>query len=135
ADGRLLAPDERPVAKVLQTGAGIRDLELIVERQDGSRVRVLANVEPLRDENGRSVGAVNCMQDITAARRVEDAWRESEQRLAATYAHAAIGITEVDEEGRVLRTNAAISAITGYSREELLGASIFDITYPDDREW
>src|SRR3954452_17326444 len=45
ANGRLLMPDERPVTKVLQTGAGIRDLELIVERQDGSRVRVLANVE------------------------------------------------------------------------------------------
>jgi len=135
ADGTLIPPSERPVAQVLKTGVGVRDLELIVERHDGSRIRVLAHIEPLFDESGHIVGAVNCMQDITAARRVEDAWRESEQRLAATYAHAAIGITEVDEEGRVLRTNEATSAITGYSREEMLNTSIFDITHPDDREW
>ena len=135
ADGTLIPPSERPVAQVLKTGVGVRDLELIVERHDGSRIRVLAHIEPLFDDNGRIVGAVNCMQDITASRRVEDAWRESEQRLAATYAHAAIGITEVDEEGRVLRANEATCAITGYSREELLNSSIFAITHPDDREW
>jgi PAS domain S-box-containing protein len=135
ADGTLIVADERPVAQVLKTGTGIRDLELIIERRDGSRVKVLAHIEPLFDENGRIAGAVNCMQDITAARRVEDAWRESEQRLAATYAHAAIGIAEVDEEGRLLRVNETASAITGYSRDELLKMSIFDVTHPDDREW
>ena len=113
ADGSPIAIDERPVAQVLRTQTGIRDLELIVERRDGSRIRVLASIEPLRDENGRVVGAVNCMQDITVARRVEDAWPESEQRLAATYAHAAIGIAEIDENGCLLRVNETVCAITG----------------------
>src|SRR5215211_7725134 len=51
ADGSLIPMNDRPVAKVLNTGTGMRDLELIVERQDGSRIRVLANIEPLFDEN------------------------------------------------------------------------------------
>ena len=135
ADDTPIPTKDRPVAQVLRTGTGIRDLELVIERRDGSRVRVLASIEPLFDENGAIVGAVNCMQDITMARRVENAWRESVQRLAATYAHAAIGITEVDEDGRLLRVNETTCAITGYSREELLGSSIFDITHPDDRDW
>jgi PAS domain S-box-containing protein len=135
ADGTMIPMSERPVARVLRTGTGLRDLELIIERRDGSRVRVLASIEPLRDENGRIVGAVNCMQDITAARRVEDAWRESEQRLAATYAHAAIGIAEIDEEGRLIRVNETVCAITGYGRDDLLKMSVFDVTHPDDREW
>jgi PAS domain S-box-containing protein len=133
ADGSPIAADERPVAQVLRTGIGIRDLELVVERRDGSRIRVFANIEPLRDETGRVIGAVNCMQDITVARRVEDAWRESEQRLAATYAHAAIGIAEIDEHGRLLRVNETACAIAGYSRDELLAMSVFDVTHPDDR--
>jgi PAS domain S-box-containing protein len=132
ADGTIIPNDDRPVMRVLRSGVGIRDLELIIERQDGSRVRVLANIEPLFDRNGRIAGAVNCMQDITVARRMEAAWRESEQRLAATYAHAAIGIAEVDENGRLLRVNETSCAITGYSRDELLGMSIFDVTHPDD---
>lgn len=135
ADGKPIALGDRPVAHVLRTGTGVRDLELVLERRDGSRIRVLANIEPLFDEDGRICGAVNCMQDITMARRVEDAWRESVQRLAATYAHAAIGITEVDEDGRLLRVNETTCAITGYSREELLHSTIFDITHPDDQNW
>jgi PAS domain S-box-containing protein len=135
SDGSLIPNEERPVAKVLRTGSGIRDLELVVERRDGSRARVLARIEPLFDEHDRVVGAVNCMQDITASRRVEEAWRESEQRLAATYAHAAIGIAEVDEEGRLLRVNETTCKITGYGRQELLRMSVFDVTHPDDRDW
>jgi len=135
ADDQPIPTEERPVARVLRSGMGIRDLELVIERRDGSRIRVLASIEPLFDESGTIVGAVNCMQDITMARRVENAWRESVQRLAATYAHAAIGITEVDEDGRLLRVNETTCAITGYGREELLGSSIFEITHPDDRDW
>jgi PAS domain S-box-containing protein len=134
SDGTQIPLDQRPVAKVLQTGTGIRDLELIVERQDGTRVTVLVYIEPLFDEHGRVAGAVNCMQDITVMRRVEDAWRESEQRLAATYAHAAIGMAEIDETGRLLRVNETACQITGYPREELLKLTVFDITHPEDRE-
>jgi PAS domain S-box-containing protein len=133
ADGSPISLDQRPVAKVLQTGVGIRDLELIVERRDGTRVTVLAYIEPLFDELGRVAGAVNCMQDITVMRRVEEAWRESEQRLAATYAHAAIGMAEVDENGRLLRVNETACEITGYPREELLKLTMFDVTHPEDR--
>jgi PAS domain S-box-containing protein len=134
-EGRPIPVEERPVARVLRTGNGIRDLELILERRDGMRIRVLVNIQPLFDDQGAIVGAVNCMQDITLSRRVEEAWRESVQRLAATYAHAAIGITEVDEDGRLLRVNETTCVITGYSREELLQTSIFDITHPDDQDW
>jgi PAS domain S-box-containing protein len=133
-DGIMIPYEERPVARVLRTGVGIRDLELIIERRDGSRVRVLANIQPLFDDDNRIVGAVNCMQDITVTHRVEAAWRESEQRLAATYAHAAIGIAEVDENGKLLRVNETTCAITGYSRDELLRMSVSDVTHPDDRQ-
>jgi PAS domain S-box-containing protein len=133
ADGSPIPIEQRPVAKVLQTGTGIRDLELVIERRDGSRATVLAYIEPLFDEHGRVAGAVNCMQDITVMRRVEDAWRESQQRLAATYAHAAIGMAEVDENGRLLRVNETACQITGYPREELLKLTVFDVTHPDDR--
>src|SRR5262249_54024061 len=57
---------------------------------------------------------------------------EEEQRLAATYDNAAIGISEVDPEGRFLRVNEAICAITGYSRKELLVGRLFCYTHPDD---
>ena len=59
---------------------------------------------------------------------------EQEQRLAATYEHAAIGISEVAPDGQFLRVNEAICAITGFSREHLLANRMFTHTHPDDTD-
>ena len=127
------------IAEVLETGTPVRDAERIVERADGSRVTVSINIDPLRDAKGLLVGAVNCFLDITERKRTDAALEDSrlfaleqEQRLAATYEHAAIGITEVAPDGCMLRVNEAICAITGYSRDEMLGSPLFSHTHPED---
>ena len=60
--------------------------------------------------------------------------KESQERLAVTQEHANIGIGETDATGRFVTINSGFSAITGYSRSELLGLSIFDLTPIDDRQ-
>jgi PAS domain S-box-containing protein len=72
--------------------------------------------------------------DVTETRRAADALVESQQRLAATYQHAAIGIAETDADGKLIEVNETACAITGYSRQELLQRTVFDITHPEDRE-
>jgi len=108
------------MAEVLASGTPVRDAERIVERSDGSRLIVSINIDPLRDAKGNLVGAVNCFLDITERKRMDDALEhsrrlalEQEQRLAATYEHAAIGISEIAPDGSFLRVNEAICAITG----------------------
>ena len=133
-------PVERSmISNVLATGAPVRDAERIIERADGSRAIVSINVDPLRDAKGNVVGAVNCFLDITERKRMDDELKhsrqlalEQEQRLAATYEHAAIGISEVAPDGSFLRVNEAICAITGYSRDELLASKMFRHTHPED---
>jgi len=60
--------------------------------------------------------------------------REQEERWAATYEHAAIGIVELDAEGRFMRVNEAICSIVGGTREELLSWKLQGRTHPDDRD-
>ncbi len=128
--------------EVLAGGEAVRDVERIVEREDGSRVTLSINIDPLRDAGGAVVGAVNCFIDITERKRVDAALEnsrqialEQEQRLAATYEHAAIGIVELASDGSFLRVNEAICGITGYSRDELLSAGrLFRSTHPEDIE-
>jgi PAS domain S-box-containing protein len=129
------------VESVLTTGEPVRDAELRVERPDGSEVYVSVNIDPLRSARGELVGIVNCFLDITERRRMMAALeesqrlaREQEQRLAATYEHAAIGISEVAPDGRFLRVNEAICAITGRPREILLSSRLFRYTHPDDAD-
>jgi PAS domain S-box-containing protein len=129
------------INEVLRTGRVVRDEELLVERPDGRRLVMMFNVDPLFDEQDKLVGVVNCMQDVTERKQVLEALarsqqdlRQQEQRWNATYEHAAIGIVEIDADGRFLRVNEAICAITGLSREELLGWRLFNRTHPDDRD-
>jgi PAS domain S-box-containing protein len=129
------------LAEVLRTGQAIRDEEVTVERTDGKKIAVLLNIDPLFNAQGKLVGAINCFQDVTERRRMTDAidrsrhdLREQEERWAATYEHAAIGIVELDAEGRFIRVNEAICSIVGGTREELLSWKLQGRTHPDDRD-
>jgi PAS domain S-box-containing protein len=105
-----------------------------IVRKDGRVIWVDMSCAAVRDHEGKFLYAVRVFQDITETKRAVDALAESEQRLAATYNHAGLAISEVDREGRILRANAAACAITGYERDELLKLTIFDVTHPEDRE-
>lgn len=78
-NGEPLRLDETPMAELLETGRPIRNRELVIERPDGSRLTILANLDPLRDEAGRLVGGVNCFQDITARKAAERRLQQREQ--------------------------------------------------------
>jgi PAS domain S-box-containing protein len=71
------------MAEVLRTGVPVHDQEVVVERPDGARVVALVNIEPLRDDRGQVVGAVNCFRDVTERRRAQAELRERERRSRA----------------------------------------------------
>ncbi len=80
-DGKFVPHNESKMAEVLKTGNEARDLEVVVERPDGSCITVLANIVPLRNGNGELIGAMNCFQDITERKQAEEALRRSEDRI------------------------------------------------------
>jgi PAS domain S-box-containing protein len=129
------------LAEVLRTQTSLRDEEVTVVREDGHVIVVLLNIDPLFNAQGKLIGAINCFQDITERKRVVQALdrsrqdlRQQRERWNATYEHAAIGIVEVDAEGRFLRVNEAICSIAGLTREELLGSRLYARTHPGDRD-
>lgn len=75
------------------------------------------------------------VRDISERKRIEEAWRESEEMYRAIFETASVGMGQADPgTGRLLRVNDRFCEITGYSREELLTTSVRDLTHPDDRE-
>jgi PAS domain S-box-containing protein len=123
---------ENPIARVLRTATPILGAHAIVERADGSHIPVTAHVQPVESERGELIGVISCCLDTTVV--AEQALREQNQRLAVTYEHATVGIAEIDAGGRRMRVNATACAITGRSREELLGGNVFDVMHPEDRD-
>ena len=70
-DGSFLPHSETPMEWVLRTGKPARDMEVVIERPDTSRVTVLVNIAPLFCDDGKLIGAVNCFQDLSAHERAE----------------------------------------------------------------
>nr|CAD6629948.1 PAS domain S-box protein [arsenite-oxidising bacterium NT-25] len=101
--------------------------------KDGSVKQVLITSNS-RFQDGKFISTRCFTTDVTELREAEAARRESDERLAATYEAATIGIAEADRDGRLLRVNDALCSMLGRSREELLNMTFFDYTQEDDRE-
>jgi PAS domain S-box-containing protein len=84
-DGRPLPHEECPMASVLRTGEAVRDGEVVIERPDGSRITVLVSISPLRDAEGRVIGAVNCFQNITTRKHNENLLHQRLAQLRILY--------------------------------------------------
>ena len=67
--------------------------------------------------------------------RPSSSWlRDGDDRFRAVFDNAAIGIrlADVADEGRLLEANEAFHRLLGYEPGELIGATVFDITHPED---
>jgi diguanylate cyclase (GGDEF)-like protein/PAS domain S-box-containing protein len=67
-------------------------------------------------------------QRATALERL----RESEERFYSTVEQAAIGIAHVDNKGRFIHVNRQLCELLGYTEQELLGLTVWEISHPDD---
>jgi len=71
-DGTFMPHDQCPMAEVLSGQIPeVRDGEVHIERPDGSRVIVIVNIRPLKNQVGEITGALNYFFDITARKQTE----------------------------------------------------------------
>jgi PAS domain S-box-containing protein len=100
---------------------------------EGAARWIEAHYVPDRDAQGNVVGFYVMVLDVTKRRRIEEALRESEQRIRATFDRAAVGIVELDANHQLVAVNDRLCQILGYERQELLGMHIQQLTAPEDR--
>jgi PAS domain S-box-containing protein len=84
-DGTVLGHDECPMAEVLSGKIPeARDMEVQIERPDGSRITVIVNIRALKNERGEIAGAINCFVDITDRQRAQEEERKTATKLKQT---------------------------------------------------
>jgi PAS domain S-box-containing protein len=123
----------RGVDRFLATGHGPlinRRVEISGLRSSGEEFPVELSITST-DISGEPL-FLGFLRDISQRKAAERALRESEARLAATYNHALVGISETDRGGRFIRANEQFSIMTGYGLDELRSMTFFDITHPAD---
>jgi PAS domain S-box-containing protein len=132
-DGEPIPADEVPIVEVLRTGQACIDREIVIERPDGTRITALANIRPLFSETGELMGAVNCFQDITERKNVEEATRESERRLRQLLEGLPAAIYTTDASGRITFYNDAAVELWGCEPQIEVAAwcGSWRLYYPD----
>ncbi|MCK9694078.1 ATP-binding protein [Pseudomonas syringae pv. actinidiae] len=109
-DGTYLPHDQTPMVQVLATGEPALNVDVIVERRDGSRRNVIANVTPLFDEGGDQIGFVNCVQDVTFLRQREE---ERVQMISDRFQAQKMEIVGQLTAGIAHDFNNMLTAVTG----------------------
>ena len=131
-----LASDITPgfEALVFKASRGIEDIyELTYIRKDGTRLPAVVSVTALRDGHNVIIGYLLIGTDNTARKLVEEEQKQSDQRLRDQqfYTRSLIesnidALITTDPAGIITDVNKQMEALTGCTRDELIGAPFKD---------
>jgi PAS domain S-box-containing protein len=108
--------------------------EMVNYRKDHSEVYLEWTAGPVRNERGEVTHFAVAQRDVTERCWIEDELRRREEEFRLLFDLSAIGMAQVSPDGRYLRVNRKYCQMLGYSEDELLHCTIYDVTHPDDRE-
>ncbi|UDL90080.1 PAS domain S-box protein [Mesorhizobium sp. PAMC28654] len=130
-------------ALVFKASRGIEDIyELTYIRKDGTRFPAVVSVTALRDAQDGIIGYLLIGTDNTARKLVEEEQKKSDQRLRDQqfYTRSLIesnidALMTIDPAGIITDVNKQTEALTGCTRDELIGAPFKDcFTDPERAE-
>lgn len=110
-NGQSIEQKDTPMSLVLRTGTAVHGRDTIIERPDGSRLIAMVHIDPVHDEAGGLIGAINCFHDITAMKAAERLARDSERRLRDLLEALPIAIYTTDAQGYITSYNEAAAEL------------------------
>ena len=108
--------------------------EFRFQRPDGVVTWLQGNAVPLRDPQGRNIGYIGTVADITARKQGEAALRNSELMYRAIGESIDYGIWIADADGRNIYCSESFLNLVGRTQEECSDLGWADLLHPDDVE-
>ena len=133
---RLIPPErhqeEEEILNRVKRGESVKHFDTERVCKDGSMVPISVTVSPIKNSNGKIIGASKVARDITERKLAEEALRASEARYRMLFDYAPDGIVIVDSKGYYLDANASICRTLGYTRDEFIGLNASDVVAPEE---
>ena len=113
----------RNVQDMLQ-GRRIDSVETIRLTKDGRRLNIYLNTAPFYDHEGRQIGNIVILRDITALKQAQASLIESEERFRAILEANPNPMVVYDSQGRTVYINPAFTRVFHWEWDELKGKRI-----------
>ncbi len=112
--------EEVEIMQRIRSGHPAARLETIRITKDGRHVPVSVSVSPLRDSDGRVVGASKVLHDISAMVAAREALAEEKELLATTLGSIGDAVISTDAAGVITFLNSVAESVTGWSLLEAI---------------
>ena len=127
----LFPPDrlkeEDTILARLRQGQPVERFETIRVTQDGRPIPVAVSISPIKDAEGRIIGASKIVQDNTELAAAREELVREKELLATTLASIGDAVLVTDPEGRVRFLNGEAERLTAWSSEEARGRRLPEI--------
>lgn len=159
-NGNSMPIDSCPMAVTLREKKAVAGEDIIIERPDGARINILPHPQPVFNDDGQMVGAINMLVDITDKTVNEKLLRENEDKYKSLSQLLEKKIEErtatlkkseeryhkmveevqdyaillLDKNGYILNWNKGAEQIKGYTEAEIVGKNFRIFYQPGDRE-
>ncbi len=133
-DGTPMPLDQCPMAIAMRERRPIRDVEIVIERPDGTKRHVLPHPDPIVDASGNMIGSVNMLLDLTERKRMEEDRQKLARDRLLLLDSTGDGIYGVDLDGRCTFINKAGAEMLGYEPREVMGQDMHALihhSFPD----
>ena len=114
----------------------IEHYETVRRRKDGRDIFMSLTISPIRNAEGRIVGASTIGRDITERKRAEETLRENKSRLDLAIRSANMGVWSWDIHENKRYFDHKVCYLLGIDQAKFTGTAddFFNVVHPDDRE-
>ena len=129
-DGKTkMKKEDIPLFRALQ-GEQVSNVEMMIVPKQGIARTLLVSGQAMVDPNGRKLGAVVAMHDITYRVQAESALKESDERFRQ-LSEAGFEAVAISEQGRILAANTNFAKMFGYEISEASGMTAMEVVAPE----
>ncbi len=100
---------------------------------DGRDVWVRMSLHEVREGDAPAAYAVGQVEDITERRRADAVLRTREERFRLAFDNALTGMMFLSTDGRLRKTNGALTLLLGHGEQDLLGRELIGLACEQDR--
>jgi len=109
-------------------------LETKMFKKNNESIDVNLSISVLKNPEGKVVGSIGVIEDITESKQMRGALEVSEENFRQLYEKAPIPYHTLSLTGIITNVNERWCQVLGYTKEEVLGGTIFDFVAVNERE-